>query len=111
VPTHSFDAVSRAVIAPRPAGKRRLTLIGARKAFPGSGLAELSRQVNCVVRQRASLTPSNGTLAWNTSKHLEDANSLYSRLSVIEPPTQVAFPAPDSGHKKFNSRLVAPTDL
>jgi hypothetical protein len=29
-------------------------------------------------------------------------------LSVIHPPPYNGLPAPDSGQKKFNSRLVAP---
>ncbi len=30
---------------------------------------------------------------------------------LAQPPPQLGFPAPDSGDKKFNSRLVAPTFL
>jgi hypothetical protein len=30
---------------------------------------------------------------------------------VVQPPLQPAFPAPDTGEKKFNSRLVAPIEL
>src|SRR5262245_33112155 len=37
------------------------------------------------------------------------ANSAWNGLSVIHPPSQPGFPAPDSGPKKFNSRLVTPT--
>src|SRR5262249_50191921 len=37
------------------------------------------------------------------------ANSAWNGLSVIHPPSQPGFPAPDSGPKKFNSRLVTST--
>ena len=35
------------------------------------------------------------------------ASSFGGRLFVIHPPPQPGLPAPDSGQKKFNSRLVA----
>jgi hypothetical protein len=35
--------------------------------------------------------------------------SILFRLTIANPPPQFRSPAPDSGLKKFNSRLVAPT--
>ena len=37
--------------------------------------------------------------------------SILFRLTVANPPPQLRSPAPDSGLKKFNSRLVAPIFL
>jgi len=36
---------------------------------------------------------------------------IIKRLTVVQPPPQSGFPAPDTGQKKFNSRLVVPTRL
>jgi hypothetical protein len=33
---------------------------------------------------------------------------VLARLPVIQPPTRVGFPTPDTSDKKFNSRLVVP---